>query len=119
MKKQHKNKHGTLRFLLLTAYSVLLIKHSEQIAEGVRVALMRCLNVMIPSLFAFLAAAEMLVRGGAYIHLSRPLRPLSRLMGMPGELGAVFLLSNVAGYPAGAAAIKSLRAYSTRKALPG
>jgi hypothetical protein len=31
-------------------------------------------------------------------------------MGLPKELGSVFLISNVAGYPAGAAAIKSMRA---------
>lgn len=110
--KKHgkKNRHGTLRLLLLAVYSVLLVKHSEQIADGVRGALVRCLDVMIPSLFAFLAAADMLVRGGAYITLSRPLLPLSRLMGLPDDLGAVFLISNAAGYPTGAAAITALHA---------
>lgn len=112
MKKhgRKKQKHGTLRLVLLAVYSVLLVKHSEQIAGGVRGALVRCFDVMIPSLFAFLAAADMLVRGGAYIILSRPLKPLSRLMGLPDDLGAVFLLSNAAGYPTGAAAITALTA---------
>ena len=94
--------------ILLAAWSVLLIRHSEEVTEGVKNALMRCINVIVPSLFAFMAAADILMRGGAYIYLSKPLAPLSRLIGLPRELGATFLTANIAGYPSGAAAVTAL-----------
>ena len=95
-------------FVLLAAWSVLLIRHSEQVTEGAKNALMRCINVIVPSLFAFMTAADILMRGGAYIYLSKPLAPFSRLIGLPRELGATFFIANIAGYPTGAAAVTAL-----------
>jgi spore maturation protein SpmB len=107
-KAKRKKSGGAFRLLLIAAYSVLLIRHSDEIAEGIHSALTRCVNVIVPALFAFLAAADMLVRGGAYIYLSAPFRPLAWLTGLPEELCPVLVLSNVAGYPAGASVIRTM-----------
>ena len=108
-KAKRKKSGGVFRLVLIAAYSVLLIRHSEEIAQGVHSALTRCVNVIVPALFAFLAAADLLVRGGAYIYLAAPLKPLAWLIGLPEELCPVLVLSNIAGYPAGASVIRTMR----------
>ena len=107
MKILKKFKHA-VGFILLAAWSVLLVTHSEEVSGGVKSALMRCVNVIVPSLFAFMTAADMLMRGGAYIYLAKPLKPLAKALGLPARFGAVFLISNFAGYPTGAAAVAAL-----------
>ena len=99
----------TVFSLLLAAFAAAVTAFSGAIAGDVRAALERCAEVLIPSLFAPLAASELLLRSGGYRALSRVMKPFSRLMGLPEEQGAVFLLANAAGYPAGAALIASMR----------
>lgn len=90
---------------VLSVTAVLLTVFSAQLADDMRQAVMRCMNIIIPSLFAFMAVSDLMVRSGGYIPLSAPLRPLSWLAGLPKEYGALFLISNIAGYPVGASMI--------------
>ncbi len=93
---------------VLTFSAVLLTLCSGQVTQDMRSALYRCINVIIPSLFAFMAAADLIIKSGAYISVSRLLTPLTHLLGLPKSAGAVFLISNTAGFPVGASMISAM-----------
>ena len=105
LKQKTKN---ALMTLLLTAYAVLLVVYSVEIANDVRSAVYRCINVIIPSLFAFMAVSQLIMKSGAYIYISKPFKPIAWLMKLPYELTFVFLMSNLAGYPIGASMLSEL-----------
>lgn len=80
-----------------------------ELAEAVRSSVEGCLEVVIPALFAFTVLAVYLQRSGIYRVALKPLTvPLSRLLRLPEELCAVFLLSNIGGYPVGAKLLTGL-----------
>lgn len=89
---------------IVTAVAALvLLLEPAAISEAVRYSVNICLEVMIPSLFAFTVLAVYLQESGLYHVVLRPLTlPLSKLMGLEEELCAVYLLSNIGGYPVGA-----------------
>ena len=83
-------------------FAASLIAFSADAAEASRAAVMRCINVIIPSLFAFMAVAEIMGRCSMHRILSKPFDRIARLLfGMPKGIFPVFLLSNIAGYPVG------------------
>lgn len=87
-------------FMMLCAAS--LIVFSADAAEASRAAVMRCINVIIPSLFAFMAVAEIICRCSIHRVLSKSFDKLAHLLfGMPKGMFPVFVLSNIAGYPVG------------------
>lgn len=87
---------------LLIWYCIILISGGVSVQSGIVNAVDRCLNVIIPSLFAFMAASQILISGGFYYYVSLPFYPLSRfLLRIPTGFFFVFLLGNLAGYPIG------------------
>lgn len=69
-----------------------------------------CISVLIPSLFAFTAASKLLISTDTYKLLGRPFSIFSRyILRMPEDFFPVFLLSQLAGYPIGAALINEMR----------
>lgn len=93
---------------LLTAYAAALIVFSKEMTADLKTALMRCVNVMIPSLFAFMAISDLMIRSGAYIFISKLLAPLAAVIKLPSQLIFAFLLGNTAGYPIGCSVICGL-----------
>lgn len=92
---------------LCAAAGILL--NPAAIAGAVRNSVSACLDVVIPSLFAFTVLAVYLQQSGLYRIALRPLTlPLSKLLAVPEELSAVFLLSNIGGYPVGARLLREL-----------
>lgn len=90
-----------LSFVLI-CFCVSLTVFSEQVKSGAVIAAERCLNVIIPSLFAFMALSQIIISSGVYTYISKPFFLISKyLMGIPSELFFVFLLSSLAGYPIG------------------
>lgn len=80
-----------------------------ELSEAVRSSVDGCLEVVIPALFAFTVLAVYLQRSGIYRVALKPLTvPLSRLLRLPEELCAVFLLSNIGGYPVGSKLLTGL-----------
>ncbi|MBQ7070389.1 MAG: nucleoside recognition protein [Ruminococcus sp.] len=74
-----------------------------EIASAVKDAVLRCMNIMIPSLFAVTALSALLTGLPVLSYAARPLRPLSRFVfRLPEELFMITLISNVSGYPLGA-----------------
>lgn len=70
-----------------------------------------CIEVIIPSLFAFTILSVYLQNSGLYRIALKPLTaPLSRILGIERELCAVFVLSMTGGFPVGAKLIHNLRA---------
>lgn len=95
--------------LMLSAFGIMLIIYSEQVGRAVKGSVERCLNVVIPALFVFMALSGIIIKSGIYSLLSKPFVLLSkRVLKMPQELFSIFLISNIAGYPIGARLLSEL-----------
>ena len=102
-----------LRKYLLAALALFagagIVLFPGELSEAVRGSVGGCLEVVIPALFAFTVLAVYLQRSGLYRVILKPLTvPLSKLLRLPEELCAVFLLSNIGGYPVGAKLLTGL-----------
>lgn len=87
---------------LIMIYCCMLVEKGEVVKGGIVQAVSRCVNVIVPSLFAFMAVSSVIVNSGLYYYISRPFYFLSKyVMGIPPQLFFVFLLGNIAGYPMG------------------
>ena len=89
--------------------AVLLLLESKTVGAGIRNGITLCTNIMIPSLFPFLVFSGFLTLSPISQWIARPFGWITRhLFGLPEEMGTVFLLSCIGGYPVGARAIVSL-----------
>lgn len=89
--------------------AVILIIEPKVVSDAVGAAAVSCLEVVVPSLFAFTVLAIYLQKSGLYRTVLKPLTfPLSKLLRMDEELCAVFLLANIGGYPVGARLLSEL-----------
>lgn len=105
-----KNKRINYNFIcsvMMIIFGTMLIISGDSVSMAVKTSVNRCLNIIIPSLFAFTALSTMLISSGSYRVLSAPFGGISKyIIGMPKNLFAVFILSNIGGYPIG---VKLLR----------
>ncbi len=101
-----------MRYILCAAaliFAVVLLTEPTAVGGAVQNAVTTCLEVMIPSLFAFTVLSVYLQASGLYRSVFRFITfPLSKLMRLDEELCAVFLLSNIGGYPVGARLLTEL-----------
>ena len=73
-------------------------------AAAVKISLTNCLNIIIPSLFAMTVLSRILILSGLYRIIGKPFGLISRyIFRIPEELFPIFLISQAAGYPVGAA----------------
>lgn len=93
----------SLAFAVLTGLCFWgLTVFSGEVAAAVREAVLRCVNVMVPSLFAVTAVSSIVMSSGLYRYAALTLRPIAKyIFRLPDELFAVLILSNVSGYPIG------------------
>ena len=89
-----------LRKYLLAALALFagagIVLFPGELSEAVRGSVGGCLEVVIPALFAFTVLAVYLQRSGLYRVVLKPLTvPLSKLLRLPEELCAVFLLTGL------------------------
>lgn len=88
---------------------ILMLLFSESCKKGAAESLTLFLNVLLPSLFPFMAATGLTVKCGLCQQLGKKLRkPTRRLFGWDGMLAPILVLSLLGGYPVGARAIASL-----------
>lgn len=88
---------------LSAAAGALILLNPQTVSEAVSGAVRDCLEVIVPSLFAFTVLAIWLQSSGLYKVMLRPVTlPLSKLLRMEEELCAVIVLGNIGGYPVGA-----------------
>lgn len=91
---------GAAAFLLISP------KSASQAASQ---AIFACLEVIVPSLFAFSAVAIFLQKSGLYRVIFKPITwILSKILRMDEELCGVFLLANIGGYPVGVSLLSAL-----------
>lgn len=91
------------------AVIILLLIDPNSVSGAVRLSSESCLEVIVPSLFAFTVLAVYLQKSGLYRTALKPLTyPLSKLLRMDEELCAVFVLANIGGYPVGAKLLTEL-----------
>lgn len=103
IKKFSKELIAYISSALIVWFCILLIKQEGCIHAQIVSAIDRCLNVIIPSLFAFMAFSGIIINTGLHSYISKPFYPISKyIFAMPNELFFVFVLSNVSGYPIGA-----------------
>lgn len=107
-----KTKNAVLKYILcLTAAAagILILINPAEISSAVSAAVKNCLEVIIPSLFAFTALSVYLQKSGLYRTVLKPLTfPLSKLLRLDEELCAVIILGNIGGYPVGIKLLSSL-----------
>ena len=90
-------------------FAVFLLIFSGEARESVSGAIYDCLEIIVPSLFAFSVLAIYLQKSGLYKTALKPLTfPLSKIFRTDEELCGIFLLSNIGGYPVGATLLSSL-----------
>ena len=95
--------------VITVAAAVFLITVPKVATGAVGAAVSDCLEVIVPSLFAFSVLAAYLQRSGLYRVALKPLTlPLSKLLRIDEELCAVFVLANIGGYPVGASLLAEL-----------
>ena len=80
-----------------------MIVYSKEVSAAVTESIRRCLTIIVPSLFAFMALSRLMISSGILKLLSVPFdMTIGRLLGMPKGVSALFIISNTAGYPVGA-----------------
>lgn len=106
---------GTLAFCLMSALTFfLLLFCAEEAIAAMRDALALCARTVIPSLFPFMVASELIVHSGVATALGRLCAPaFKKLFGLRGEASAPLLLGTLCGFPVGAKSAASL--YETKK----
>ena len=88
---------------------ILLLIDPQSVSEAIELSAESCLEVIVPSLFAFTVLAVWLQKSGLYRTALKPLTyPLSKLLRLDEELCAVFVLANIGGYPVGAKLLTEL-----------
>lgn len=102
-------------FAVLALYTAMLaiVYFGKEIADGIKQGINLSLNLIIPSLFLFLALADFTMKSGLYKYLSVPFGFLKRPLRLDTYRLSIFILSLIGGYPIGArllaSAVKSNR----------
>ncbi|WP_124098800.1 nucleoside recognition protein [Ruminococcus sp. Marseille-P6503] len=99
-------KSQTAKPYLLSAaaifYCTALIVNAKAVSEGITDSVIRCINIIIPSLFAFMAVSGIIIKSGLYYYISKPFHFISKyVLRLPDNLFFIFILGNVCGYPIG------------------
>ena len=88
---------------LITAGCYLCLRYTQECAEGIKKGILFCIEVLVPSLYAFMTLSSAVIRSGVAVSLTKPFCKISRfLFRLPPSGLAVILLSILGGYPVGA-----------------
>ena len=90
-------------------FAVFLLASPKAASGAVSEAISACLEIIVPSLFAFSAVSVYLQKSGLYRILLKPLTfLLSKILRFDEEICGIFLLANIGGYPVGITLISAL-----------
>ena len=111
---------GYLLTALCILAAVLLLAGAKNISSGMRQGLALCANVVIPSLFPFMALSGFVATSRVSLVLNRLLRPITKyVLRLPDHAASPLLMGFIGGYPVGARTLGSLvreKRLSTRTA---
>ena len=86
-----------------------LLFYPTQAAAGAKRGIGYCVDILIPSLFPFMALSVFVVKSGLAASMGRlTAGPCRILFGLPGSAAAAIVMSMVGGYPVGARAVAAL-----------
>ena len=95
-----------LEGLILFLMGASLFLYPTQSAQGARVGVNLCLELLIPSLFPFFVLSSLFIATGFLQICSKPTEGMMRrVFGVSGPGAAAFCLGLIGGYPAGARAV--------------
>lgn len=90
----------------------LLLLFSESCSKGAQNGIGFCLNVLIPSLFPFMAISSFLIKSGLSEQIGKPFAKITKaVFGLNGSFAPIIILSMIGGYPVGAKGIYALKKY--------
>ena len=95
--------------MLLLGVLILLAQNAAGFAAVLRSRMLLCLQTLVPSLYGSTAAALLLRESGAGEWLGGKCRRTARLFGMRPACFSVFVISQLAGYPAGAVLLSRMQ----------
>lgn len=102
MKKTKDFVFETLKIVVLMLICGFCILHTDLVSDSVTNAVSRCLTVIIPSLFAMMTVSRLIVKSGIARNLPKPLAMSGKILfGMEKNVFAIFLFSQLAGFPVG------------------
>ncbi len=109
-KSKRRMEVGRLGFGIFGAGCILLLLFfADGAVSAVRTGLQLCRDTVIPALFPFMVASEILVGCGGAAAIGRVLsRPMQRLLGVPGAAACPVVLGALCGFPTGARAAAAL-----------
>jgi sporulation integral membrane protein YlbJ len=88
---------------------ILLLFYTDSAVAAVRQGLLLCRDTVIPALFPFMVASEILVGCGGAAAIGNVFsRPVKRILGMPGAAACPVVLGALCGFPTGARAAAAL-----------
>lgn len=88
---------------LIAAGCYLCLRYTQECAEGIKKGILFCIEVLVPSLYAFMTLSSAMIRSGVAVSLTKPFGKIARfLFRLPPSGLAVILLSILGGYPVGA-----------------
>jgi sporulation integral membrane protein YlbJ len=112
---------GAVKFIFASVSFLalfLILKNSELAIDYMERGMKLCVASVIPSLFPFMVASELIVSSGAAEYIGRLFKkPFRSLFGVGGDGASVFLLGMVCGFPVGTRAALSL--YKRKKITRG
>ncbi len=80
----------------------LCLRYASECSRGILNGILFCIQVLVPSLFAFMALSAALIKSGAAQIIARPLGGVGKLLfRLPYPALAAILLAMVGGYPVG------------------
>ena len=92
----------TVKLAILAAAVLFCTFDTAAAAEAVYGSVLRCINVVIPSLFAMMIVSALIVRSGALTVIPKCCGRISRfIFGMEGNIFPIFTFGMFAGYPVG------------------
>ncbi len=102
MKNFRKNAISLIKIAATASAFLFCLTETQIISETIYDAIIRCINVIIPSLYAMMIVSGLLVRSNLTSKSGRIFSvPGRALFGMGGNVLPIFLLSMFAGYPIG------------------
>lgn len=102
MRKFAEKAYKAVKLGLIMGVFIFCLADTAAAAQAVGEAVERCINVVIPSLFAMLAVSALIIRSGALSIMPQWAGKLSRrLFGMEGSIFPIFTFGMFAGYPVG------------------
>jgi len=101
-------KRSLIPFLALTLYIAVTL-FTEVCADGVKAALELCLFTLLPSLFPFCFATNLLLECDFEKSISRPFsKPFKRLFHLDPNLVFPYIIGMISGYPQGSIAVMNI-----------